>query len=51
MNEELSRWRLEKAKETFKDGERLLVSGSNQGAINRFYYAAFHARNIIGFGG
>jgi len=40
---DLCRWRLEKAERTFKEGEQLLDAGSYNGAINRFYYAAFHA--------
>jgi uncharacterized protein (UPF0332 family) len=41
--EDLSRWRIEKAEATFKDGEELERLGSYQSAINRYYYAAFHA--------
>lgn len=43
MSIELSRWRLEKAERTFREGEQLLEAGSYNGAINRFYcyYAAF----------
>jgi uncharacterized protein (UPF0332 family) len=41
--EDLSKWRFEKAKVTFKDGEELERLGSYQSAINRYYYAAFHA--------
>ena len=43
MSIDLCRWRLEKAERTFKEGEQLLDVGSYNGAINRFYYAAFHA--------
>ncbi|MEA5023439.1 hypothetical protein SDC9_21115 [bioreactor metagenome] len=43
MTNGLSEWRLERAMDTFNDGEQLLAIGSNQGAINRFYYAAFYA--------
>lgn len=43
MSMDLSRWRLEKARNTFKEGEQLLEAGSYNGAVNRFYYAAFHA--------
>jgi uncharacterized protein (UPF0332 family) len=42
MSIDLCRWRLEKAEITFKEGEQLLDAGSYNGAINRFYYAAFH---------
>ncbi|SDG20671.1 HEPN domain-containing protein [Desulfosporosinus hippei] len=43
MSKELSDWRLEKAEETFRDGEELEKLGSYHSAINRYYYAAFHA--------
>ncbi len=43
MSKDLSRWRLEKAENTFREGEELLGLGLYSGAINRFYYAAFHA--------
>ncbi|BCV20466.1 HEPN domain-containing protein [Moorella sp. Hama-1] len=43
MSIDLCRWRLEKAERTFKEGEQLPKVGSYNGAINRFYYAAFHA--------
>lgn len=47
MNHELSNWRLTKAEQTFKEGEDLLLLGHYSGAINRFYYAAFHAMRAI----
>ncbi|SMB98655.1 Uncharacterized protein, contains HEPN domain, UPF0332 family [Thermanaeromonas toyohensis ToBE] len=47
MSIELSRWRLEKAERTFREGEQLLEVGSYNGAINRFYYAAFHAARAL----
>ncbi|MCG0278983.1 MAG: HEPN domain-containing protein [Thermanaeromonas sp.] len=47
MSIELSRWRLEKAERTFREGEQLLEAGSYNGAINRFYYAAFHAARAL----
>lgn len=43
MSVDLSKWRLEKAKATFRDGEELESLGSYHSAINRYYYAAFHA--------
>lgn len=43
MSMDLCRWRFEKAMSTFREGEQLLEAGSYNGAINRFYYAAFHA--------
>lgn len=47
MSSELSRWRLEKAEQTFREGKQLLEAGSCNGAINRFYYAAFHAARAL----
>ncbi|GAB6173682.1 HEPN domain-containing protein [Paradesulfitobacterium aromaticivorans] len=43
MIPDLSKWRLEKAEVTFRDGEELERLGSYHSAINRYYYAAFHA--------
>lgn len=43
MSSDLSKWRLENAKTTFHDGEELERIGSYRSAINRYYYAAFHA--------
>jgi len=43
----LSRWRLEKAENTFVEGDQLLKLGLYHGAINRFYYAAFHAARAL----
>ncbi|MBC7335465.1 MAG: HEPN domain-containing protein, partial [Clostridia bacterium] len=40
-------WRLEKAEQTFREGKQLLEAGSYNGAINRFYYAAFHAARAL----
>jgi uncharacterized protein (UPF0332 family) len=36
-----------RARETFKDGLVLLKEGSCNGAIGRFYYAAFHAARAL----
>ncbi len=47
MSLSLSQWRLEKAEKTFIEGEQLLDLGSYSGAINRFYYAAFHAARAL----
>ncbi|MEK9150180.1 MAG: HEPN domain-containing protein [Candidatus Desantisbacteria bacterium] len=44
---DLARYRMAKAEDCFKDGELLLVQGSIHGAINRFYYAAFHAARAL----
>lgn len=43
----LSKWRLEKAENTFLEGDQLLKLGSYNGAINRYYYAAFHAARAL----
>lgn len=43
MRNDLSQWRLEKAEKTFTEGNQLLGCNSFSGAVNRFYYAAFHA--------
>jgi len=47
MSVDLSRWRLEKAEKTFVEGDQLLKLGLYHGAINRFYYAAFHAARAL----
>jgi len=47
MSMELSRWRLEKVHSTFLEGEKLLEIAFYSGAINRFYYAAFHAARAL----
>ncbi|MBF7084421.1 HEPN domain-containing protein [Desulfallas sp. Bu1-1] len=47
MNLSLSRWRLEKAEQTFIEGDQLFKLGSYHGAINRYYYAAFHAARAL----
>ena len=47
MSIKLSRWRLEKAERTFQEGKQLLEAGFYHGAINRFYYAAFHAARAV----
>ena len=44
---ELSKNRLSKAKETFKEGTTLLEKGLYGGSINRFYYAAFYAARAL----
>lgn len=43
MSKDLSKWRLEKAEKTFLEGDQLLNCSSFLGAVNRYYYAAFHA--------
>ncbi|MEW6697298.1 MAG: HEPN domain-containing protein [Bacillota bacterium] len=47
MSQDLLKWRITKAEETFKEGEDLLLLGHYSGAINRFYYAAFHAMRAV----
>ncbi|MBM7855420.1 uncharacterized protein (UPF0332 family) [Desulfohalotomaculum tongense] len=47
MNRDLVMWRLNKARETFKEGEELLLLGHYSGAINRFYYTTFHAMRAV----
>ncbi len=47
MSIDLSRWRLEKAENTFIEGDQLLKLELYHGAINRFYYAAFHAARAL----
>jgi uncharacterized protein (UPF0332 family) len=43
----LAQHRLARARESLRDGEVLLESGSSVGAVNRFYYAAFHAARAV----
>jgi uncharacterized protein (UPF0332 family) len=43
----LARHRLDRARVTYTDGKQLLESGTAEGAINRFYYAAFHAARAL----
>ncbi len=43
----LARYRMRRAGETCKDGLLLLEQGSPNGAISRFYYAAFHAARAL----
>lgn len=43
MIKDLVLWRLEKSEKTFQDAELLLERDSFASAINRYYYAAFHA--------
>ncbi len=45
--EALARHRLARAREALAEGEQLLQSGAAPGAINRFYYAAFHAARSL----
>lgn len=45
--EALARHRLARAREALAEGEQLLRSGASTGAINRFYYAAFHAARSL----
>ncbi len=43
----LARYRLKRSKSTFKDGLLLLKNKSLNGALNRFYYAAFYAARAL----
>ena len=43
MSIDLIKWRIEKAKITLEEGKSALQNSFNEGAVNRFYYAAFHA--------
>ena len=43
MDEQLIRYRLERSKETLKDAETLLSTGSLISAVNRMYYSMFYA--------
>lgn len=43
----LARHRFARAREAFTEGEHLLAKGASMGAVNRFYYAAFHAARAL----
>jgi uncharacterized protein (UPF0332 family) len=45
--EVLARHRLGRAREALAEGEHLLSANSPMGAVNRFYYAAFHAARAL----
>ncbi len=45
--EALARHRLARSREALAEGEQLLRSGASMGAVNRFYYAAFHAARSL----
>ena len=47
MNSELIKWRMGKAKNTYQEGLLLLNAGMFDGAVNRFYYAVFHAMRSV----
>lgn len=47
MSIDLAKWRLEKASRTFSEGCELLDAKMYNGAVNRFYYAAFHAARAL----
>ena len=44
---ELAKYRITKAEEAHADGCLLLDNGSFNGAVNRFYYAAFYAARAL----
>ncbi len=43
----LARHRVARARESLRDGHVLMESGGVGGAVNRFYYAAFHAARAV----
>jgi len=43
----LARHRLARAREALAEGEFLLAKGALMGAVNRFYYGAFHAARSL----
>jgi len=45
--EALARHRLARAREALAEGEQLLRSDASMGAVNRLYYAAFHAARSL----
>lgn len=45
--EALARHRLARSRQALAEGEQLLRSGASMGAVNRFYYAAFHAARSL----
>jgi uncharacterized protein (UPF0332 family) len=45
--EALARHRLARSREALAEGEQLLRGGASTGAVNRFYYAAFHAARSL----
>ncbi len=47
MNEDLVKWRLEKAESTYQEALILYQANSFSGAVNRFYYAAFHGIRAV----
>ena len=50
MNEEvwkLSQHRLQRAERALEEGRSLLAKGFFEGAVNRFYYAAFYAAKAL----
>ena len=44
---DLSRYRLEKAKEDLETAEENLIGGKYRASINRSYYAVFHALRAV----
>ena len=43
----LVKYRLEQAHQALHDGQMLRSAGSLRGALNRIYYAAFHAARAL----
>ena len=44
---DLAKYRLQRGKEMLKDAEMLLAHGSYKSALNRTYYAVFHAARAL----
>jgi uncharacterized protein (UPF0332 family) len=47
MSQDLARWRFEKAESAYQEGLILYNADSLSGAVNRFYYAAFHGMRAV----
>lgn len=47
MSRDLAKWRFEKAENAYREGIILFNANSLSGAVNRFYYAAFHAMRAV----
>lgn len=47
MNQDLAKWRLEKANIAYQEGLILLNADLLSGAVSRFYYAVFHAMRAV----
>jgi uncharacterized protein (UPF0332 family) len=47
VDQALARHRLARARDNLRDGHVLMEAGSHASAVNRFYYAAFHAARAL----